>query len=40
MLLILKELRRLINKKDISSDEIKEMVIKEGMKILKEVCKE
>ncbi len=40
MLLISKELRRLINKKDISSDEIKEMAIKEGMKTLKEACKE
>lgn len=40
ILIVTKELRKLINKKDVSSEEIKEFAIKEGMKTLREACKE
>ncbi|WAM32301.1 GspE/PulE family protein [Caldicellulosiruptor naganoensis] len=40
ILIVTKELRKLINKKDVSSEEIKELAVKEGMKTLREACKE
>lgn len=35
-----KELRKLINKKDVSSEEIKELAVKQGMKTLRQACRE
>jgi len=40
ILIVTKELRKLINKKDVSSEEIKELAVKQGMKTLRQACKE
>lgn len=40
IMIVTNQLKRLIVKKDVSSDEIKQLAIKEGMKTLREACKE
>ncbi|ACM60972.1 type IV pilus assembly protein PilB [Caldicellulosiruptor bescii] len=40
ILIVTKELRKLINKKDVSSEEIKELAVKQGMKTLRQACRE
>ncbi|AZT90865.1 type II secretion system protein GspE [Caldicellulosiruptor changbaiensis] len=40
IMIVTEKLRRLIVKRDVSSDEIKELAIKEGMKTLRQACKE
>lgn len=40
IMVVTEKLKRLIVKKDVSSDEIKELAIKEGMKTLRQACKE
>ncbi|WAM37048.1 GspE/PulE family protein [Caldicellulosiruptor acetigenus] len=40
IMIVTNQLKRLIVKKDVSSDEIKQLAIKEGMKTLKDACKE
>jgi type IV pilus assembly protein PilB len=40
IMIVTNQLKRLIVKKDVSSDEVKQLAIKEGMKTLREACKE
>jgi len=40
IMIVTNQLKRLIVKKDVSSDEIKQLAIKEGMKTLKDACRE
>ncbi|BCS80715.1 GspE/PulE family protein [Anaerocellum diazotrophicum] len=40
IMIVTNQIKRLIVKKDVSSDEIKQLAIKEGMKTLKDACKE